>query len=224
MGDKLHLRLHNVLQLREEHGNFKTFQFRLTQVSPISPVPFLIYVQTMLTPLSQAGVIDVSYMDYDAMLQLASSPQNTVPIFTERTNCRVEQGQTLNLSYYFVKSSFVSFYLRTSKATPRTPENLSQLSSIPVSGNTTISYIWTFCYLWVLIDHRLEMTNQSEKSWAMGNWRLDLLQTLSHNNYEITFTVAQYLIFSLLLFQILWASPVWWTWYLAVLNRLNSPL
>lgn len=66
------------------------------------------------------------------------------------------------------------------------------------------------------------MTHHTDMAIAKGNCTLAMIRTLRPNHHGIMFTVAQHLIFSILLRQILWASPAWWTRSPTTLDRLNK--
>jgi len=68
------------------------FQSGLPQGSPVSPVLFLVYAQALLEASRYMRDKDVSYLDDDGLLQLATSQPSAIRRLTERMDLRLVRG------------------------------------------------------------------------------------------------------------------------------------
>lgn len=82
----------------------------LPQGSPVSPVLFLIYAQAMLEAPSYFKDIDVSYMDDNGALQLATTQTFAIRRLQERMELRLQRGAQLNLPYDLGKAGLIHIW------------------------------------------------------------------------------------------------------------------
>lgn len=84
--------------------------------------------------LPQTGIVDPSFMGYEAVLQVAGCHKNLVLFHTKTINMQIKRGLTLNLLYDFTRSVLIHFFPKTSKSTRKTAEDLQRLTELNVSG------------------------------------------------------------------------------------------
>lgn len=87
----------------------KPFEGGLPQGSPLSPILFLIYIQSMLEE-TQPEKGTISYMDDDALSAMGKNFRQTVNTLTEKANTRIKKGQTINMEYEASKTALLHFY------------------------------------------------------------------------------------------------------------------
>src|SRR5690606_17098765 len=74
----------------------------------------------------------------------------------------------------------------------------------------------------VYIDQKLTFKSHTEKAISKATTSLGILFQLRHKGRGITFVMARHLVLTLLLLQLLYASPVWWTEHLTLQTRLEK--
>ena len=189
----------------------------LPQGSPVSPVLFLIYAQAMLEAPKYLKDEDVSYLDDDGALQLATSQAHAVRRLQERMALRLERGGMLNLPYDTAKSGLVHFWPRRNNQRPEDPSGQPPVS---LSG-TVVRPSKSIKHLGVHLDDTLSFHTHADKAAATGYKCLGQLAALRHRHKGLSTYTALHLIKTAFIPKMLWASPVWWTGSQHVLTRLE---
>ena len=135
----------------------------LPQGSPVSPVLFLIDAQAMLEAPKYLKDEDVSYLDDDGALQLATSQTHAVRRLQERMALRLERGGVLNLPYDTAKSGLVRFWPRRSNQRPEDPSGQPpvNLSNMIIKPSKSIKH------LGVHLDDTLSFHTHADKAAAV---------------------------------------------------------
>ncbi|KAH8148291.1 uncharacterized protein LAJ45_07744 [Morchella importuna] len=107
-------------QFKHELEPPQPYNSRLPQGSLLSPVLFMIYAGVGTDPITFPKEIKTTYMDNDALVQLAKTPLLITKSLNERMAERVEKAAPLNIKYEPQKSDLVFFKPTTScNATPK---------------------------------------------------------------------------------------------------------
>ena len=195
----------------------KPYDSGLHQGSPVSPVLFLIYAQAMMEAPSYLKDKDVSYMDDDGALQLATTQPYAVRRLQERMQLRIERGLQLNLPYDMSKAGLIHFWPRRSNQRPVDPSSLPPVRM----GDAVLKPSASIKHLGVHLDDTLSFHNHADAAASAGYKCLGQLAALCHNHRGLSAYTAIHLIKTALLPKMLWGSPVWWTGSQHVLGRLE---
>jgi hypothetical protein len=186
----------------------KPFLCGLPQGSPASPILFLIYANAMLEVQHQPNrALNISYVNDTRFLQSSLTVPFAIRRLREQSEYHINRGKHLGLCFSPPKSELLHCLPKYSK------DKAKDLSHHPplILNDKTIPPSHSIKYLGIHIDKSITFKQHAISAVAKGKSALSSLLFLRHHGNSISTYIARHLILTLILPNMLWASPAWWT-------------
>jgi len=195
------------------------YECGVPQVSPISPILFLIYSNTMLEKQHHASnATDTSSVDDVCMVQKSPTVSRANTLLKEQTDQHLQKGDHVGLTFAPPKTELLYCLPLISR-----DKNKSLSSHPPLRiGNNTITPTRQIKYLGVFINESLSCLYHTTMATAKGNKTLGSLGFLRHWSHGIAAHIAHHLAMTVILPTMFWISPAWWTGIPMITATLNT--